>query len=297
VRRTASRWVAGRIVDDLGDALAMLLGRGRIAIKLAAGCLALLAIVLAVADGEHRVTAKSVLEGEVQRAAVAPFEGFIKTAPARAGDTVRAGQVLATLDDKDLVLDRMKWQSEREKLVQKQRESLAKHDRSAVAVLFAQIQEADAQLALAEDKLQRTQVTAPFDGFVVSGDLSQTLGSPVEKGKVLFEVAPLDAFRLIVNVDERDIRYVSTGQIGAVYFAGLPSEPLPIAVTRITPVTQAEDGRNSFRVEARIDKATKSLRPGMEGIAKVDIGPRNVVWIWTHAIVDWLRLALWKYVV
>ena len=40
------------------------------------------------------------------------------------------------------------------------------------------------------------------------------LGSPVEKGKVLFEIAPLDAYRLIVHVDERDIRYVAAGQSG-----------------------------------------------------------------------------------
>ena len=36
------------------------------------------------------MTAKSVLEAEVQRAAVAPFDGFIRAAPVRAGDTVRA---------------------------------------------------------------------------------------------------------------------------------------------------------------------------------------------------------------
>jgi multidrug efflux pump subunit AcrA (membrane-fusion protein) len=84
-----------------------------------------LALFLALAKGEHRVTAKSVLEGEVQRAAVAPFDGFIRAAPVRAGDTVRAGDVLAALEDRDLILDRLKWRAERDKLVQKQREARA----------------------------------------------------------------------------------------------------------------------------------------------------------------------------
>jgi hypothetical protein len=33
----------------------------------------------------------------------------------------------------------------------------------------------------------------------------------------------------------------------------------------------------------------------MEGVAKVEAGRRSMMWIWTHPVVDWLRLATWKY--
>ena len=70
------------------------------------GSVALIVVVfLSLADGEHRVAAKTVIEGEVQRAAVAPFEGYIAESPARAGDVVKAGQLLARLDDRDLLLE------------------------------------------------------------------------------------------------------------------------------------------------------------------------------------------------
>ena len=121
------------------------------------------------------------------------------------------------------------------------------------------------------------------------------LGSPVEKGKTLFEIAPLNAYRLIVHVDERDVRYISAGQSGAVALAGLPGEALPLILSKITPVTVAEDGHNSFRVEARLTQLGLHLRPGMEGVAKIQTGQRSIVWIWTHAVVDWLRLVAWKY--
>src|SRR5262249_11914229 len=149
---------------------------------LAAAAAAVVALALVLAQGEHRVTAKSVLEAEVLRAAVAPFDGFVRDASVRAGDTVRAGDLLAALDDRDLVLDRLKWRAEREKLVQKQREALAKHERTDIVVFESQIRQAEAQLMLAEEKLSRARIVAPFDGVVVTGDLSQTLGSPVEKG-------------------------------------------------------------------------------------------------------------------
>jgi Barrel-sandwich domain of CusB or HlyD membrane-fusion/GAF domain len=291
----ANRFVAGRVIDRIGDGYEALFGSRRPGLKLGAVGVIALALVLILAKGEHRVTAKSVLEAELQRAAVAPFEGFIRAAPVRAGDTVRSGDLLAALDDRDLVLDHLKWRAERDKLLQRHREALAKHDRNNLVVLEPQIRQAEAQLALAEEKLARARILAPFDGIVVSGDLSQMLGSPVEKGKTLFEIAPLNSYRLIVQVDERDVRYIAVGQSGTVALAGKPGDPLPMTLSKITPVTVAEEGRNSFRVEARLLEHGLHLRPGMEGVAKIEAGRRSIVWIWMHPVVDWLRLAAWKY--
>jgi hypothetical protein len=38
-----------------------------------------------------------------------------------------------------------------------------------------------------------------------------------------------------------------------------------------------------------------ALRPGMEGIAKVETGPQRLIWAWTHGAIDWLRLVIWKW--
>jgi hypothetical protein len=291
----SDRLIGGRAVDFLGDGLKALFGPRRPALKLVALVVIALIALLVFAQGEHRLSAKSVLESEVQRAAVAPFDGFIRTAPVRAGDIVRQGDLLAALDDRDLVLDRLKWRAEREKLLHKEREALAKHDRTALTVLGAQIRQADSELALSEEKLLRTRIVAPFDGLIVSGDLSQMLGSPIEKGKVLFEIAPLDAYRLIIQLDERDLRYVALGQVGNLALAGLPAEPVAFTLTKIMPITVADDGRNTFRIEAKIASVGLPLRPGMEGVARIEAGPHSILWIWTHPVLDWLRLTSWKY--
>jgi RND family efflux transporter MFP subunit len=290
-----NKLISGRIADAVADSTAALLGPRKISFKLAIAGLVGLVLVLIFAKAEHRVTAKSVIESEMQSAAVAPFDGFIRLAPVRAGDIVKRGDLLAALDDRDLVLERMKWRAERDKASQKQREALAKHDRSNQIILAAQIRQAESQLALADERLTRSRIVAPFDGVVVSGDFSQMLGSPVEKGKVLFELAPLDAYRVVIHVDERDVRYVSTNQKGIVALAGMPGDPLPLTVTKIMPVNVAEDGRNSFRVEARVALPGPTLRPGMEGVAKIEAGERSLFWIWTRSSIDWLRLIAWKY--
>ena len=289
------RLVAGRIADYAGDGAVAILGRGRPSLKLAILGVLALGLFLPFAQGQHRVTAKAVLEPQLQRAAVVPFDGYIRSASVRAGDIVSEGQVLVELEDRDLVLDRLKWRAERDKLLQKQRDALAKHERTDVVVLTSQIRQAETLLSLAEEKLARTRIVAPFDGLVVSGDLSQMLGSPVNKGDTLFEIAPRESYRLIIQVDERDVRYVSVGQHGKVALAGSPGDPLPLLVSKIMPVTVAEDGRNSLQVEAHLTEAAARLQPGMEGVAKVETGQRSLLWIWTHGVADAIRLAVWKY--
>ena len=44
---------------------------------------------------------------------------------------------------------------------------------------------------------------------------------------------------------------------------------------------------------ARVDDGDPRLRPGMEGVAKVEIDERRLIWIWTHKAWSWLRMQLW----
>ena len=85
------------------------------------------------------------------------------------------------------------------------------------------------------------------------------------------------------------------GQRGKLVVTALPGEQYPFVVTLVTPVAKAREGKNFFRVEARLESPSRRLRPGMEGIATVSIGERRLVWIWTHSFFDWLRLQAWSW--
>jgi len=273
-----------------------LTGPQRPGLKLGGLLAALLLAVVALWETDYRVSARTVVEGSTQIAAVAPFDGFVSEGLVRAGDTVRRGQPLARLDNRDLLLERSRWLAEREQLLRRYQVAQAQADRAAMGVLAAQVNQAEAQLALAEERLSRTTLVAPFDGVVVSGDLSQQIGSPLQTGQTMFELAPLQGFRVMMQVDDRDIAGLELGQRGELVLSGLPDRKLPISVKRITPVATQQDGRNVFAVEAAIDAtAGAALRPGMQGIGKVAVGQRSLLWIWTHGFVDWLRLTLWNW--
>ncbi len=264
------------------------------AVKLGMAVLAILLIVLALVPVPYRVSAQALVEGSIQRSAVAPFEGYLREAPARAGDQVKSGQVLAVLDDKDLKLERVRWESELDVALRKEREAMAKASPVDQRLAAAQANQARAQLDLVLSKLARVQVTAPFDAVVVKGDLSQLLGSPLEQGKVLFELAPLDSWRVVLKVDERDIGHIALGARGELVLSSLPGSSWPFTVKKLTPISVAEDGRNFFRVEAELGRQAPKLSPNMEGVAKVSAGERSLLWIWTHPLVYWVRLNWWK---
>ena len=295
-KREAEKGFLAKAHSAFKDIAAKLFGPRHLLWKTATAATLLLLAILVLVPINYRVTAKALLEGHTQRAAVAPFEGFISAAPVRAGDTVQAGQLLAQLDDRDLKVDLAKWSSERDQYERKLREAMAAHEMSTVQILDAQFKQADAQVKLATEKITRAKVTAPYAGIVVSGDLSQMIGSPVETGKKLFEIAPLERYRIVLQVDEKEIRHIEAAQTGQIVISGVNDDPMPLTITKVTPVATAQDGKNTFRVEASLNgDISPRLRPGMEGIGKVSVGSRSLWWVITHSFTDWLRLSLWNW--
>lgn len=290
-RREAERGVLGRARRDLEK----LFGQSHLSWKFASLCLLVLNVLLVLVPFDYRVSAKTVIEGEVQRVVAAPFEGFISEAWVRAGHSVKEGQVLAQLDDRELRMEEAKWTGERDQYQQRLREARATRDLPTVQISSAQLQQSQAELALVLDKIRRARLVAPFDGIVVSGDLSQQIGAPVETGKQLFKVAPLHSYRIILQVDERDIRHIQVGQAGQLVMTGIAGEPMAFQVANVTPVATAEEGKNFFRVEASLAEASQRLRPGMEGIGKIEVGERCLWWITTHGFSDWLTLSVWSW--
>ena len=283
-----------KLVRAVRARAAKLLRPGHLGFKTAIASALVVLAFLTFVESDHRVSARSTVEGSVQQAIVAPQAGYVATAHARAGDVVEEGFVLATLDDRDLLLEQEKWSSERDKYARERREALTKRDRARVSVLAARMAQADAQLHLIEEQLRRTRLRAPFAGVVVSGDLSRSLGVPVERGQTLFELAPLHGYRVALQVDEHDMADLEPGQAGILRLAGFPDRPLSLIIDRVVPVAVADTGGNYFRVEAAVVDPPKELRPGMEGVAKVVVGRGSLLWVWTHDLLGRLRLWAWN---
>jgi RND family efflux transporter MFP subunit len=294
-RAAEEQWFTARLRQRAKAVTRPVWGEGHSGVKLVLLLLVGTVVALSLLTGPFRIHAPTTVEGGQLRAMAAPFSGYLASAEARAGDRVEAGQLLAALDDHDLRLERIQTDSEIARFERERQQAAADRDRAKGRILDAQLKQAQARLRLLNIQLERSRLLAPFDGLIVSGDQSRSLGKPVERGEVLFELAPQGEYRLALQLDERDVRFVETGQQGTLLLGALPNQPIPFQVSRITPMTESADGRTFYRAEGELEEIPPQLRPGMEGIGKIHIGEAKLVWQWSRGLLHWLRTWYWSW--
>ncbi len=224
---------------------------------------------------EYRISADAILEGKIQRILAAPVKSFIATSNVRVGDVVKKDQLMATLDDKDLLLEKMKLQSKKNQLSKEYIESFATGNRSDSSIIKAKIKQVEIQLQLINEQLSRLKIIAPFSGIVIEGDLEKSSRAPVERGDILFKIAPLNKYRIILKVNESEINNIKQNQHGYLNLTSLPNISIKFKVKNITPLSIAENNTNYFRVEATALNQINKLRPGMSGVGKIEVGKRK----------------------
>lgn len=253
-------------------------------------------VIILLIPIQYNITAPAHLEGSIQRALVAPENGYLKQSYVRPGDIVKKNQLLVDLADQELQLEVRQKQSELAQYENIYSAAFAKSDRVQMVINQAKAEEARAQLKLAEERLHRSHIIAPFDGVIIKGDLKRSLGAPVQRGDVLLTIAPSNSFRLIVEVDEREISNIYTNQLGVVVFVSLPHTKLPFRIQQITPVSTVKDTHNFFEIEGELkSQNNNALRPGLEGVAKIHAGKHSLFWILTHRIFDWIKFVFWSW--
>src|SRR3989442_4376401 len=120
---------------------------------------------------------------------------------------------MATLDDRELRLNRLKWLSQQEQLVRQYHQAMANRNWAAVVILTAQIDQAKSEVSLIDYQLAHTRLTAPFRGIIVTGDLSQTLPAPVDRDPEPIDDPPLHPAQLARQDNEPDDTDVKHSQV------------------------------------------------------------------------------------
>ncbi|MGD1276141.1 MAG: efflux RND transporter periplasmic adaptor subunit [Tepidisphaeraceae bacterium] len=242
----------------------------------------------------YHVSAPFQFEAIDKRKLEAPFDGYIKSVLVRPGDRVKKDQPLLTMDVSDIKLKLDAAKAEAAKAHAQYVKFAADPEKQAdAAIAQAQIDAANAEARLYQDQIDRAQVKAPFEGLVLKGDLTDQVLAPKKQGDELFIVAANDSLRAELSVSERDIQDLQPGQRGKLATTSLPTQKYGFLIERIVPLGQAKEGDNVFTVYAKLDQLVDTWRPGMAGEARIDVRKRPVIWIWTHKLVDYVRLKLW----
>jgi multidrug efflux pump subunit AcrA (membrane-fusion protein) len=249
----------------------------------AAGLLLALAMMIPI---PHRVACDCELQPSVRRFAVAPLDGILLESFVSTGDLVSKGQVIAQMDDRELILELADLVAERDTATKKRDVSRSSGDAAATQIAELEVQQLNARIELLKFKKDSLRIASPIDGIVLQSDLEDAQGAPLRTGNVLTEIAPLDSLRLELSVFEPDVSYIQPQQSATIVLDGAPFDTLTGKIELIRPESEIRNNRNVFVSEIGIDNQDQLLRPGMQGQAKIAAGNKSLGWILFHRPIE-----------
>ncbi len=241
----------------------------------------------------HRVTAPFVLRTERTAQVGAPFDGYIESVSVRVGDPVSAGQVLFRMKTRELELERANVLADLSQHEHEAQKFQAAGSSADMRIALAQAEQSRIKLLQTDTHLAMASAVAPIDGIVVEGELPRQIGAPLRRSDPGFRVAGLREFYAEVSVPEADIAFVEPDMTGEIAFVGRPDTTFGIRVIRVVPQANLQSGENVLVVQVATPEQQPWWRPGMSGIAKLDIDRRPIWWLASRRMVDFLRMHLW----
>jgi membrane fusion protein (multidrug efflux system) len=118
---------------------------------------------------------------------------------------------------------------------------------------------ADAALAVAEAKLAKTEIKAPFSGII--GLRQVSVGDYVKEGADLVNLEAVDPLKVDFRVPEIYLKQVRAGQALEIALDAIPGRTYAGRVFAINPLVDAA-GR-AIVIRAQVSNPDTSLRPGM----------------------------------
>jgi multidrug efflux pump subunit AcrA (membrane-fusion protein) len=260
-----------------------------------------------------RVTAPFQFVPQVKQVVSAPFEGQIdyigeiNGERVRPGVVVKEGDVLLKLNTHELNQKLYQVMNRVKELHGQVRRAYEEDKTTEEQIYQAQLKQAEAERDLLQWQISRAEVKAPFDGVVLKGELEDKINAPVKEGDQLLEIGPIRDLKVELTVHERDVQYLKDGrgadnqplpdserQVGKLATTSSPSEKFGFKIDRIVPMGEAKEGANGFKVYATLDAPSQAeWRPGMQGEARIDVEKKPLAWVWTHRLIDFVRLKLW----
>lgn len=212
--------------------------------------------------------------------------GKVKNLPVHAGQEVKKGDLLAEIDDRDLLTERKAalteidgakisqekaWRNlqrgeelHKSKLISKEVYENLNSDHETATNTLAKAQR---RLELVEDKLRKTRILAPMDGTllevkVIEGQVVVAAAS-VNSGTALMSIADLTRLLIDTHVNQVDVTKLKLDQKVKLATEAMKDVVWEATINFIAPVATSKNNIKGFRVQALIEKPDARLRPGM----------------------------------
>ncbi len=260
--------------------------------------------------------ANGTLQPILQRQVFAHVDGEVETVFVDHGDTVKAGDPLVKLRNRDLDISIKDLEGKRDETAKQlatTRSRIGGQDpverirlQAEVRQLTVQLETIQEQLGLLTEKSKQLLRTSPIDGVVMTWDVEKNLRArPVATGQLLLTVAdPHGDFEIELLMPEKRMKYLDE----AVQRAG--GKPLEVEYILATDPSFKHKGTllpDAIHARAELDPDDGpvcklrvrpetmegiSRRPGAKVIGDVVAGRRSAAFVWFHEVVEWVQANL-----
>lgn len=219
-------------------------------------------------DAIYSTTA--TLSAEEEATIVAKSRGIVMEIRAEEGDQVEKHQILATIDTERLTLElqrsRVNLENLKRSFDRSQRlfeSNMVSSDRHEQAKSAYDTAKADFELR--DLQLREATIRAPFAGTITARHVKA--GNTLNPGDAAFDIKRFRTLEAVLNVPERQLAHLDTGQDARVRIDALPEMRFTGHVKRISPVV--DSGSGTFRVTVEVANDDRTLKPGM--FARIEI--------------------------
>ncbi|MFN0137258.1 MAG: efflux RND transporter periplasmic adaptor subunit, partial [Phycisphaerae bacterium] len=289
----ARRSLPRHVSDAVSGVLANFVRPGRVARKIVAAAGVLALGWFCFGTMEYVASVPSRVVPAVSRQLAAPLDGRLSRVLVGAGDTVVAGQALCEFATDELLMQAQVHASQIDVLSTEYARAVATDSPVDARLAEANMKLESARLALAQKRIENATVRAPIDGIIVSGDLRKRAGGMLTRGELLFEIAVAGEWKLELDTPQMYASYLEAGFNGRFACDARPEDALPFVVDRVRPSAEVREQTTVFIVDGNLTADADWIRPGMEGLARVDCGPQPVWWVTLHRMIDSMRLSGW----
>lgn len=210
------------------------------------------------------------LEAERDAEVVAKVGGVVEQLFVEEGDHVKAGQVLAKLDDARLRLEVKRAEANLARLEQEYRRTKQLHESQLVSAeaherLAFELDAMRADLDMARLQLDYTEIRAPFEGIVAERHIK--VGNMITQNDAAFRVTTYDPLIVRLHVPERELNKLAPRQPAQLRVDAMPGKTFAGTVDRVSPVVNA--GTGTFAVTIAVSTDSGTLKPGMFGRVQI----------------------------
>jgi RND family efflux transporter MFP subunit len=225
----------------------------------------------------------------------APIEAVVSKVNVKEGDAVKAGAVLAELEDWDFRSGLAAAQAKYGTALAAMNHALAVNDGAEAGIQKNQVEYWGSEVQRAKERLDRTRVRAPIDGFVATPHTEQLAGRKLAVGDPVMQIVNTAKAQVDVAIEEDDVALLMAGEHAAVKLESFPTKRFTGEVKIVSPTGTALTDRRVFFARVDVPNEQGLLRPGMQGRGKVSTGWRPSGYVLLRPFGMWAWGKMWSW--